>query len=286
MVAPGGCTHPPTSSSTTAAIYPPPPLPAISDPPPPPPSAAFHLLSPIHHERHRHPRNRSRRRSRPVPAGEDEAALPPRHLQRAVPHAGRGRRGRGAAGVAAGPRRRPRHGAGAAGDEPPARRGAPRGGGRARHRLPDAAAEAGVPARLRVLQARSRARGDEGDVHGAVGGGRSVHRRQPGVPAEDPGAVGARAGDLLPGGGAQLAAEPVHGGGAAGGGAGDVRRHRRRAGKDRRPGQGHRHRRRQLQPLQPDTVAVRHDRQPLQAPRECRHLQPRRHGLQRRPHLH
>jgi hypothetical protein len=223
---------------------------------------------------------------RPAPDERPQAVLPPGSLQRDVPPPSP--RGRGGGALALPPQRGRARGLGPVRGrrQPAPRRGAPGPGRGARDGVPDAAPARRVPCGLRVLQARRRARGDAGDVHAAVGGGGGVHGRQPGVPAQDPGAVRARAGHLLPQGRAQLAAQPVHGGGPRRGRGRHVRRHRPGAGEDGRPRQGHRGRRRQLQPLQPDAVALRHDRQPLQAPRERRQLQPRRHGVQRGAHLH
>uniref|UniRef100_A0A452ZW03 Uncharacterized protein n=1 Tax=Aegilops tauschii subsp. strangulata TaxID=200361 RepID=A0A452ZW03_AEGTS len=62
-------------------------------------------------------------------------------------------------------------------------------------------------------------------------------------------------------------------------------RHRRPARQDQCLRGGHRHPRRQLQPLRPDAVFRRHGRQPVQAPRGRAQRAPCRDGLQRGAHL-
>ena len=86
------------------------------------------------------------------------------------------------------------------------------------------AAAAGVSGGFRVLQARGGAEGDDADVYPEVGRGGEVRRKEFGVSEEDYREVGARARDVPPAGGRELAAESVHARGAPGGRAGDVRR--------------------------------------------------------------
>uniref|UniRef100_A0A452ZZD4 Uncharacterized protein n=1 Tax=Aegilops tauschii subsp. strangulata TaxID=200361 RepID=A0A452ZZD4_AEGTS len=152
------------------------------------------------------------------------------------------------------------------------------------HRLPRHPPAPRLPRRLRLLQARRRAQVQPRPLHGLHREARHLHRRQRRVPAPHRGALRAGRGDVPPRGRAQPPAQPLHGQRAQRGRAGHVRRAGPAVRQDGRQAQGHRRARRQLQPLQPHALALRHGRQQVRAPGQHRELQPGRHGVQRGAH--
>ena len=214
-----------------------------------------------------------------------EAGVPLPHLPRDVP----------AAVAADGARRRaalhrlparPRRPVGAAPLQPPLRRRLLHAARLPLHRLLPHPPAPRVPARLRLLQAGAGAQVHAPDLHALLQPHRILHGRQPRIPAQDPRALRPRRGHLPSPRRAPGAPQPVHGRGAQGGARRHVRRHRPAAREDRGQAQGHWRPSGQLQPVQPDAVAVSHGGEPLQAEGEYCELQPRRDGLQRWAAVH
>ncbi|KAJ6796623.1 Uncharacterized protein M6B38_219440 [Iris pallida] len=123
-------------------------------------------------------------------------------------------------------------------------------------------------------------------VRGALPPLRRVQRLLARLPAQDPGALRPRRRDLRPRRHAPPPSPPLHGRREGRGRAGHVRRPRQPLLRHRRQSEGHRDPSRKLQPLQPHTLPLGDDRQPVQTPREHPQLQPRRNGVQRRRHRH